>query len=83
MSKEVNLDGVIADLQAATGQLDGFAQAATADNDDQVLRARMTQCLVLCGTALEILGGLAVAAKAAKAQEEAAAAAGSDSDIDG
>lgn len=71
MSKELNLDGVITDLQAATNQLDQFAQAATADSEDQVLRARMTQCLVLAGTALEILGGLNVAAKAAAAAQEA------------
>ena len=81
MSKEITLDGVIADLQTATNQLDQFAQAATKDNEDQVLRARMTQCLVLAGTALEILGGLNVAAKAAAAAQEAEAA-GSDSDID-
>lgn len=71
MSKEINLDAVINDIKASTNQLDQFAQAATADNDDQVLRARMTQCLVLCGTALEILGGLNVAAKAAAAAQEA------------
>ncbi len=81
MSKEITLDGIVADLQAATNQLDQFAQAATADSNDQVLRARMTQCLVLAGTALEILGGLNAQAKAAAAAQEAEAN-GSDADVD-
>lgn len=70
MSKEITLDGVIDDLQEATIQLDQFAQAATKETEDPVLRARMTQCLVLAGTALEILGGLNVAVKAADAAQE-------------
>jgi len=80
MSKEITLDGVIEDLRAATNQLDQFAQAATEKTDDQVLRARMTQCLVLAGTSLEILGGLNVAAKAAAAAQEAEATQESEKD---
>ena len=65
MSKEITLDGVIADLNSAVQNLDAFAQAATKDTDDQILRARLTQALVLAGTAVEILGGLNAQAKAA------------------
>jgi len=65
MSKEITLDGVIADLNSAVQNLDAFAQAATKDTDDQILRARLTQALVLAGTSVEILGGLNAQAKAA------------------
>jgi len=80
MSNEntLNLDGIVTELNAAVTNLDRFAQAATKDNDDAILRARMTQALVLAGTAVELLGGLNAQAKAA----EAAIASQSDSDID-
>ncbi len=67
MSQELNLDGVIADLNSAVQNLDRFAQAATQDTEDQILRARLTQALVLAGTSVEILGGLNAQAKAAEA----------------
>ena len=65
MSKEITLDGVIAELNSAVQNVDAFAQAATKDTEDQILRARLTQALVLAGTAVEILGGLNAQAKAA------------------
>jgi len=69
MEKEINLDGVIEQLSAATGSLDRFAQAATEGSEDQILRARFTQAIVLAGTSLEILGSLSAQAKAAAAAQ--------------
>ncbi len=77
MSQELNLDGVIADLNSSVQNLDRFAQAATQNTEDQILRARLTQALVLAGTSVEILGGLNAQAKAA----EAAIANQQDNDI--
>ena len=74
MSEELNLNKVVQDLQSATNNLDKFAQAANSKVEDNVLRARFTQCLVLIGTGLEILGGInAQATAAAAAKEEATA----------
>jgi len=76
MSTELNFDDIISSLNAAVQNLDKFAQAATQDSEDNILRARLTQALVLAGTSVEILGGLNAQAKAA----EAAAASQSDTD---
>ena len=70
-SKELTFQGVINDLNTAVSQLDQFAQAATEGSEDQVLRARLTQALVLGGTSIEILTGLNAQAKAAAAAAEA------------
>lgn len=78
MSEELTFDNVIETLNAAVQNLDKFAQAAAADSADNILRARLTQALVLAGTSVEILGGLNAQAKAA----EAALASQSDTDID-
>ena len=67
--QELNFEDVIAQLNAAVQNLDKFAQAATADTEDQILRARLTQALVLSGTSIEILGGLNAQAKAAEAAQ--------------
>lgn len=64
---ELNFEDIIAQLNDAVQNLDKFAQAATKDSDDQILRARLTQALVLGGTSIEILGGLNAQAKAAEA----------------
>ena len=64
---ELNFEDIIAQLNAAVQNLDKFAQAATKDSEDQILRARLTQALVLSGTSIEILGGLNAQAKAAEA----------------
>ena len=76
MSTELNFDDIINGLNAAVKNLDKFAQAATQDSDDNILRARLTQALVLAGTSVELLGGLNAQAKAA----EAALASQSDTD---
>lgn len=76
MSTELNFDDIINGLNAAVQNLDKFAQAATKDSEDNILRARLTQALVLAGTSVEILGGLNAQAKAA----EAAIASQSDTD---
>jgi len=76
MSTELNFDDIINGLNAAVQDLDKFAQAATKDSEDNILRARLTQALVLAGTSVEILGGLNAQAKAA----EAAIASQSDTD---
>lgn len=66
---ELNFGDIINNLNNAVQNLDKFAQAATADSEDQVLRARLTQALVLAGTSIEILGGLNAQAKAAEAAQ--------------
>ena len=78
MSAELNFDDIINGLNAAVQNLDKFAQSATAGSEDNILRARLTQALVLAGTSVEILGGLNAQAKAA----EAAIASQSDTDTD-
>lgn len=67
MSTELNFDDIINSLNAAVQNLDKFAQAATQGSEDNILRARLTQALVLAGTSVEILGGLNAQAKAAEA----------------
>ena len=69
MENEINLEGVIERLSTAVETLDRFAQEAVSDNEDQVLRARFTQAIILAGTSLEILGGLSAQAKAAVAAQ--------------
>jgi len=78
MSTDLNFDEIINSLNAAVQNLDKFAQAATQDSDDNILRARLTQALVLAGTSVELLGGLNAQAKAA----QAALASQSDTDTD-
>lgn len=71
-TQELTLGQIVEGLQDAANKLDVYTQAVVAEGADQIVRARLTQCLVLAGTSLEILNGLAVAATAA----------GSDNDID-
>ena len=56
MSKDITLDEVIGDLNASMQKLDNFA-ASTRETADQVVTARLTQAVVLGGTAFEILSG--------------------------
>lgn len=69
MENEINLEKVIEKLSTAVETLDRFAQEAVSDNEDNVLRARFTQAIILAGTSLEILGGLSAQAKAAVAAQ--------------
>ena len=73
---EVTLQEVITDLNACMTKLDQFA-AGTRETADQVVTARLTQAVVLGGTAFEILSGLeaGIRAAAAAAANEAADAA--------
>lgn len=75
---EINFQQVIDGLSKAVSNLDRFAQAATEKTEDPVLRARLTQSLVLAGTSIEILGGLNAQAKAAEAALAATAEAPED-----
>lgn len=64
--KTITLDEVIVDINDAMQKLDNFA-ASTRDTADQVVTARLTQAVVLGGTAFEILSGLNAGIKAAAA----------------
>jgi hypothetical protein len=75
----MTLEQIVADLNSAIGQLDNFAQQAAADETtNRAVVARLTQGVVLAGTAIEILGGLVQAEKMA----EAAAAATTEDSTD-
>lgn len=76
--QEINFQQVIDKLSEAVSQLDSFAQVATEKTQDPVLRARLTQSLVLAGTSIEILGGLNAQAKAAEAALKATAEEGAE-----
>lgn len=75
----MTLEQIVADLNSAIGQLDNFAQQAASDETtNRAVVARLTQGVVLAGTAIEILGGLVQAEKMA----EAAAAATTEDSTD-
>lgn len=67
--QELTLGQIVEGLQDAANKLDVYTQAVVAEGADQIVRARLTQCLVLAGTSLEILNGLAVAATAAASSD--------------
>jgi len=69
--KTITLDEVIVDINDAMQKLDNFA-ASTRETADQVVTARLTQAVVLGGTAFEILSGLNAGIKAAAAANAAA-----------
>ena len=69
--KTITLDEVIVDINDAMQKLDNFA-ASTRETADQVVTARLTQAVVLGGTAFEILSGLNAGIKAAAAAAAAA-----------
>ncbi len=74
MATENNLDSLVEQLNGALASIDAHAQGV----EDKVAATRLTQVVVLGGTALEILSGLAMAERA----QAAAAAASDDSDSD-
>jgi len=76
----MTLETILADLNSATGKLDNYAQQVSAEDATPALIARLTQTIVLAGTATEILGGLVQSAKIAEMQ--AAAATDIDEDTD-
>ena len=74
MATENNMDAAVQQLNDALANIDQLSQGI----EDKVLTTRLTQVVVLGGTALEILSGLNMAQKA----QAAAAAASDDSDSD-
>ena len=74
MATENNMDAAVQQLNDALANIDALAQGI----DDKVFTTRLTQVVVLGGTALEILSGLNMAQKA----QAASAAASDDSDSD-
>ena len=77
----INLDYVVAQLNQAATELDNLTQQIANNPDtERAVVARLTQGVVLAGTAVEILGGLNNALKFA--EQQAAASKGSDGDID-
>jgi hypothetical protein len=55
----INLDSVLAKLNEAATELDSITQQIAGNPDsERAVVARLTQGVVLAGTAVEILGGL-------------------------
>lgn len=70
----MTLEQIVADINAAVGQLDNFAQQAAGDETtNRAVIARLTQGVVLAGTAIEILSGLVQAEKMVAATQAAEA----------
>ena len=84
----MTLEQIVADLNSAVQQLDNFAQqVANEPGTNPAVIARLTQGIVLAGTSVEIVSGLAQAERmAAAAQADAESTeeetTGSDDDID-
>ena len=70
MSQELNLTNVLGKLNSAVADLDTLAQSIANEGQGGVMTARVTQALVLSGTAVEILGGLAQQVKLQELQDQ-------------
>lgn len=73
----INLDSVLAKLNEAATELDSITQQVAGNPEaERAVVARLTQGVVLAGTAVEILGGLNNALKFVEENK------GSDADVD-
>lgn len=69
---KMTLESILAELNASISKLDSFAQQAHADEaTNPGVTARLTQTIILAGTATEILGGLVQAEKMAELRAQA------------
>ena len=66
----MTLEQIVADLNSAVQQLDSFAQqVASEEGTNPAVIARLTQGIVLAGTSVEIVSGLAQAERMAAAAQ--------------
>lgn len=69
----MTLEQIVADLNSAVQQLDSFAQqVASEEGTNPAVIARLTQGIVLAGTSVEIVSGLAQAERMAAAAQAVA-----------